>query len=382
MNKLQRNGNDSEIASAIHLEFIQNLAEFNDGNGLEDVESYHRAIFLTHYAKDLERFRQQTKIHEDRLEFLETRRQQTEDNLAGLEKLVPVSVDGEEDVQPTSLWNNWDRVMFGVSLIGILCMMIFGVLNISFNLLESGLVTFQEHPIRAYFWAALLPVGALGVKIGWDFIGNIRIRHVYVWGTLVAGMAGVIVWVLAYSSVYPTLSKTTAEHIGSLSVFDENDSGSNSLNHLTSGGAKRMDMIIVAAQSIAEICLSAVLGIYMTMIYAKHRPVRLAQNPAFTQLDEERRVLEDGVSRERSAMAEAKGNENRLENQLSVFVAYAKTLFQKEVVLRRDKSHQKRLAFNKIEEQLRSQLESLENGESSPSAHAFRTPSIEEPKTT
>lgn len=380
MNKLQRNGNDSEIASAIHLEFIQNSAQFNDGNGLEDVETYHRAIFLNHYAQDLERFRQQTKIHEDRLKFLETRLQETEAKLVGLDKLVAVSVNGEDDVRPTAPWNNWDLAMFGVSLAGILCMMIFGVLNISFNLLESGIVTFQEHPIRAYFWAALLPVGALGVKVGWDFLRSTRTRDIYLWCTLAAGVAGVMVWVFAYASVYPTLSKTTEEHIASLRVFNEQGSDPNSLNTLTFGGAKQMDMIIVAAQSIAEICLSAALGIYMTMIYIKHRPVRLAQNPAFAQLDEEHRLLEDGVSRERSAMAEAKGNEDRLDNQLSVFVAFAKTLFQKEVALHRDKSHQKRLLFGQIEEQLRSQLESLENGEPTTTESSFRAPSIADQK--
>lgn len=50
--------------------------------------------------------------------------------------------------------------------LAVISLLVFGVFNVSFNLLESGIVTFTEHPVRAYLWAALLPVGALGVKVG------------------------------------------------------------------------------------------------------------------------------------------------------------------------------------------------------------------------
>lgn len=360
MNKRPTQSGDEEIASSIHLEFIQNLVEFRDGDGLEEVEAYHRALFLNHYGKDLEHFQQRRRTHEDRLAHLEARLNDTQGKLAGMEKLLPVDVDGEPDVKPSSPWNLWDRGMFIAAFAGIVGLLVFGVLNISFNLLESGIVTFLDHPVRAYFWAALLPVGALGVKVGWDFLQDRKKCDVYLWTCLVAGLAGVLVWVAAYASVYPTLSKTTDEHIESLRVYDDGAANGDLFSGLTSGGAKRIDMIIVAAQAIAEIFLSAVLGIYMTIIYARHRPVRLAHNPAFTQLDEERLQLEDRVAMERNGLAEAKGSEERLRNQLAVFVSYAKSLFEKETAQRRDQGHQQRRLLDQLTEHIKSQLETVE----------------------
>lgn len=270
--------------------------------------------------------------------------------------------NGEPDVKPTAPWNLWDRFMFVLAGLGILALLAFGVLNISFNLLESGLVTFLENPIRSYFWAALLPIGALGVKIGWDFIQDQRRRDVYLWVCLGAGVAGVIVWLAAYATVYPTLSKSTTEHLSTLSVFDNSTAQGGILGGTTSNGAKIVDALIVASQAIAEIFLSAALGIYMTMIYARHRPVVLAGNPLFTQLDQERKDLEESVSRERLALAQARGNQARLENQLSALIAYARSLFQKESALRQDQSHQKQILLDQISDQLRTQLKTFENG--------------------
>jgi hypothetical protein len=233
-------------------------------------------------------------------------------------------------------------------VLGIVVLLAFGILNISFNLLESGLVTFLENPVRAYFWAALLPVGALAVKIGWDILQCQRKRDVYLWCCLAAGIAGVLVWVAAYAVVYPTLSKSTSEQIESLSVFDDSNKG-NPLHSLNAAGAKWIDVIIVASQAVAEIFLSAVLGMYVTMIYGRHRPVRLAGNPLFLQLEEERRALEEG-------------QESGLTHQMNALLSYAKSLYQKESALRRDQSHQKRLLLDQITEEIRTQLETVENG--------------------
>lgn len=345
------------VSPPVHLEFIQNQAGLADGDGIEAIESYHRAVFMHHHARDLERFQQEGRIHENRLAHLEIRLKEAHGKLAEMERHVPVSVDGEPDIKPNLPWNFWARTMFAAALLGIGLLLVFGVLNISFNLLESGLVTFLENPIRAYFWAALLPVGALGVKVGWDLLQNRRARAVYVWVCLLAGVAGVLVWVGAYATVYPTLSRSTAENIASLSVFDENGSESAT----TGSGVKWVDAIIVSSQAVAEMFLSAVLGIYMTMLYQKHRPVRLAENPLFTQLNEERRSLEETVAQERFALAEAKGNEDRLRNQLAAFVAYAKSMFQKEAAVRRDQDHQKRMLLDQMSEQLRRQLQKVEN---------------------
>jgi hypothetical protein len=358
------------IAPSVHLEFIQNQASVAEAKGIEEVEAYHRALFLHHHAREMEMYAQQGRIHQDRLTHLEARLKEIHSKLAGVEKLTPVSVNGEPDVKPTAPWNWWDRAMFTVAGLGILGLLVFGVLNISFNLLESGLVTFVENPIRSYFWAALLPIGALGVKVGWDFLLPGRRRDFYLWSCLAAGVVGVLVWMLAYSAVYPTLSKTTAEHLASISVFDQSPAQDGFLRGTTFAGAKVVDAIIVAAQAIAEIFLSATLGIYMTIIYGRHRPVRLASNPLFTQMDEERRSIEQEVASERLAFAEARGNQTRMENQLSALVAFARSLFHKESALRQDQSQQKRVLLDQISEQLRTQLQTFENGSTRPSLTA------------
>ena len=352
----------STITPAVHLEFIQNQAGLADEAGLEEIESYHRALFLHHHARDVERFQQEGRIHQDRLVHLDARLLETHAKLAKLEKLVPVHLDGEPDLKPSAPWNWWDRVMFISAALAVVSLLVFGILNISFNLLESGLVTFVETPVRAYFWAALLPVGALAVKVGWDLLSSPQRKEKYLWGCLGLGIAGVLVWVAAYASIYPTLSKTTDEHLESLSVFDPGNAPSSSLLGATANGAKWIDAVTVAAQAVAEIFLSAVLGMHMTALYLRHRPVRLVGNPLFAQLDEERRELEERVARERLALAEAKGNQSRLENQLAALVSYAKSMFQKETALRRDQSQQKQILLDQISDQLRHQLQSVENG--------------------
>jgi len=356
MRALAKNWQTESIAPAVHLEFIQNRATFAEGDAVEEVEAYHRALFLHHHARDLERFQQEVRIHEDQLGRFELALQEMNVRLSGVNKLIPAQLNGEPDIQPTSPWNAWDRAMFIGALAGICALLIFGVLNISFNLLESGLITFTESPMRAYFWAALLPVGALGVKIGWDFLQGQRLRDIYLWSCLTAGVAGVMVWLVAYAFVYPTLSKSTSEHIDSLSVFDQSSASSGFLAGTNAAGVKSADAVIVGGQAVAEIFLSAVLGIYMTVIYVRHRPVRLSQNPLYTQFDEERGSLAKSIATERLALAEARGNISRLENQMAALLSYAKSMFQKETAMQRDQNAQRIAVLEKISEQLRVQL--------------------------
>lgn len=350
------------ITPAVHLEFIQNQAGLPEERGLAEIEAYHRALFLHHHAREMELCQQQAKIHQDRLSHLDGQLKETCAKLTTLEKIIPVTANGEPDIKPTAPWNAWDMTMFISAALGILCLMTFGVLNISFNLLESGLITFIESPVRSYFWAALLPIGALGVKVGWDSVQSERARNRYLAFCLGAGVLGVLIWLAAYSAVYPTLSKSTTEHLQSLSVFDQPSANTGFLQSTTAGGVKVIDAIIVSSQAIAEIFLSAALGIYMTVLYGRHRPVRLAQNPLFTQLDQERHSLEGNVERERMALAEARGSQSKLENQLSALVAYARSLYQKESALRRDQGQQQRVLLDQISQQLRTQLNTLENG--------------------
>jgi hypothetical protein len=275
---------------------------------------------------------------------------------------VPVTVDGQEDVNPTAPWNAWDGLMFAVCAAGILCLITFGVWNISFNLLESGLVTFRENPWRSYLWAALLPVGALGVKVGWDSLADRRQRDRYLWTCLLVGMLGVLVWVGAYACVYPTLSKGVSEHIASLTVFDNRTPGTGALSGLNFAGAKWIDVITVAGQAMAEIFLSAVLGMYLTTLYARHRPVRLAQDPAFLQLRQERHRLEQSVARERVGLGEASGNLTRLENQLAALIAYGKSMFHREAARRQNQSEKRQVILDQLSDHLRHHLETAEPG--------------------
>ena len=350
------NANSTSIVPAVHLEFIQNELENPEATSIEQVEDYHRALFLHHHAVEWEKYRQQARTHEDCLAYLEGQLKSTDSVLSSRSKLVPVAVDGEDDTKPTSPWNAWDLLMFVLCSLGIVCLITFGIWNISFNLLESGLITFRENPIRSYLWAALLPVGALAVKLGWDFLQDRKRRDVYLWTCLLLGMLGVLVWAGAYACVYPTLSKGIDEHIATLTVFD-NASPSSSAGGLNFAGAKWIDVITVASQAIAEIFLSAVMGMYLTILYARHRPVRLALDPTFDQLTQERRNLETSIARERSSLGEANGNLVRLENQLSALIAYGRSVFHRERAQRKDQSEKRQVILDQLSEHVRNHLE-------------------------
>jgi len=356
-----KSGPDS-ITPAIHLEFIQNQLENPAASAPEEIESYHRALFLHHHALDLEKYQQLTRTHQDRLSFLEGRLKVTHLGLSQRTSLVPVTVDGQEDLKPSSPWNRWDVAMFVACCLGIVALITFGVLNISFNLLESGLITFRENPLRSYLWAALLPVGALAVKVGWDSIQERRRREQYLWTCLCLGLLGVLVWVAAYACVYPTLSKGVSEHLASLSVFDNPSPSPGTVSRLNFAGAKWIDVITVAGQAIAEIFISAVLGMYLTNLYARHRPVRLARDPAYAQLDLERRQLEENIGRERASLADAQGNLVRLENQLTALVAFGKSMFHREAARRQDQSQKRQVILDQLSEHVRSHLEAIEPG--------------------
>lgn len=356
MNRNSPAGAETALASAINLEYVRNLAQAGGTDGVEAVAEFHRALFLHQHGPALERFRQQQRIAEDQLADLESRLGETRERVVGEVPHVPVLEDGTPDTQPSAPWNAWDRTMFWTAAAAVVSLLVFGVFNVSFNLLESGIVTFTEHPIRAYLWAALLPVGALAVKVGWDSLSSRRGRDRYLWTCLGLGLLGVLVWLGAYASMYPALSMTTEERIANLSLTAPADTAG-----LTAGGVKWIDMTIVAAQALAEICLSAALGIYMTQLYARHRPVRLAVNPVFSRLDQERRSLEERVAQARLALAEAVGGATRLENQLSAYVAYARSLFQKETALQRDRGHQKRQLLDQITEQIKTRLSAADH---------------------
>lgn len=356
------------IAPAVHLDFIRNRAEFPEVSTPEEIAEYHRALFMHHRARDLERLRQEVLFQEERLGFLHGRWKEIQERLQKLDKFTPVPFEGEPDIKPSLPWNLWDRTMFVSGIVAVACLLVFGVLNISFNLLESGLVTFLQNPFRAYFWAALLPVGAFGVKIGWDLLPNSRWRSIYAWACLAVGMAGVLGWVLAYSSVYPTLSKSVTDQLETLSVFDERGTA---LSQLNPGGARIVDMFIVFSQAIAEIFLSAVLGIYLTMIYMRHRPIRFGTDPMFAQLDEERMRLERELEQARIALGGSKGQQAQLENQVVALSSYAKSIYHKESAAHRESTHQKEALLDQISQHLRTQLEAFSgngtNGTQKPS---------------
>jgi len=350
------------ITPPVHLEFIQNQLDNPGESAAAEIEQYHRALFLHHHAVEWEQSRQKARTHAERLAFLEGRLKETELRLGERPALVPVMVDGREDTTPSPHWNAWDTFMFALCALGILCLIAFGISNISFNLLESGFITFRENPIRAYLWTALLPVGALAVKVGWDSLQDRRARDLYLWFCLAAGILGVLVWVAAYASVYPSLSKGINDQIASLTVFDSPSASGAVPRGLNFAGAKWIDVITVGGQAIAEIFLSAVLGMYMTNLYARHRPVRLAPDPAAAQLHHERGKLEETIARERQGLGEANGNIVKLENQLAALLAYGKSMFHREAARRQDQTQKRQIILDQLSDHVRNHLDSLDNG--------------------
>ena len=185
-----------EPSDQVHLEFIRDQAAIADPAGGEAVEAYHRSLFLYRNAGEMERLDQQARLHEHRLRGLELRLSEIEGQLSSLPHLLanPLGPQPGEPTErpPSTPWNAWDVAMFILAGVGVVGLLVFGIFNISFNLLESGLVTFQENPVRAYFWAALLPAGALAVKVGWDCLRHPKLRGVYLWSCLVLGILGLL----------------------------------------------------------------------------------------------------------------------------------------------------------------------------------------------
>jgi membrane protein implicated in regulation of membrane protease activity len=200
-------------------------------------------------------------------------------------------------------------------------------------------------------------VGALAIKVGWDCVQEKRTRDRYLWFCLAAGILGVLVWVAAYASVYPTLSKGINDQIASLTVFDAPSTSGAVPRGISFAGAKWIDVITVAGQAVAEIFLSAVLGMYLTSLYARHRPVRLARDPASAQLDQERGKLEETIARERQGLGEANGTIARLENQLTALLAYGKSMFHREAARRQDQTQKRQIILEQLSDHVRHHLD-------------------------
>jgi len=174
---------------------------------------------------------------------------------------------------------------------------------------------------------------------------------------LCIGMVGVLMWMTAYACVYPTLSKGIDEQIAGLTVFDNHSHPGSTTQGVNFAGAKWVDVVTVAGQATAEIFLSAVIGMYLTSLYSRHRPVRLAYDPAFAQLDQERRSIEESIARERSALGEATGNLVRLENQLAALIAYGKSMFHKETAKRQNQAEKRQIILDQLSDHLRNHLD-------------------------
>src|ERR1700744_5096898 len=112
---------EAAITPPVHLEFIQNQLE-NPGQtaaAAQEIEEYHRALFLHHHAVEWEQARQKARTHAERLAFLEGRLKDAELTLGQRPAFVPVMVDGREDAAPTPPWNGWEIAMFIVCALAI-----------------------------------------------------------------------------------------------------------------------------------------------------------------------------------------------------------------------------------------------------------------------
>ena len=358
----------------IHLEYIRHLADISDDNGEEQITKYHQAMFTHKHGAELEQLAHQVKHSETRLDGLEPEWRRVTEKVNEIDPILPNQGNATKSEEPPQLWNHWDRWMFVMAGIGVVCLVVFGVLNISFNLIESGLVLFGDHPYRAYFWAALLPVGALGIKIGWDLITSRSFKSIYVWCCLVTGFLGVLIWLLSYASIYPSLSMSTAEQLESIQLFTDQETADLTVPF---GNVKWVDMALVVSQAIAELFLSALLGIYMTIIYQKHRTIKPSIHPEYLHWDGERLKLERSVFDERKTLATARGRMKELDSQLAVYLAFAKSVYQRELALsQNDSSRKERLLTDlasEVMERLQSITESREINhliEDSPGEHA------------
>jgi hypothetical protein len=88
----------------------------------------------------------------------------------------------------------------------------------------------------------------------------------------------------------------------------------------------------------------------------------LAHDPAFVQLSQERKSLEESIARERLALGEATGNLVRLENQLSALIAYGASVFHRETARRQDQAEKKQVILDQLSAHLRTHLETVEPG--------------------
>ncbi len=159
--------------------------------------------------------------------------------------------------------------------------------------------------------------------------------------------------------VYPTLSKGINDQIASLTVFDSPSASGAAPHGFNFAGAKWIDVFTVSGQAVAEIFLSAVLGMYMTNLYARHRPVRLARDPATAQLEQERSRLEESIARERTGLGDANGSIAKLENQLAALLAYGKSMFHREAARRQDQTEKRQVILEQLSDHVRNHLDSV-----------------------
>ena len=346
----------SDHQTPIHLEYIRHLADISEDNGEEQITNYHRAMFTNKHGAELEQLAHQIKHSETRLDGLEPEWRRATEKLNAIDPLFPNNGSAAKTEESPQPWNHWDRWMFVMAGIGVVCLVVFGVLNISFNLIESGLVLFGDHPYRAYFWAALLPVGALGIKIGWDLITSRSFKSIYVWCCLGTGFLGVLVWLQSYASIYPSLSMSTAEQLESIHLLTDQETADPKVPF---GKVKWVDMILVVSQAIAELFLSALLGIYMTIIYQKHRTIKPSIHPEYLYWDGERLKLERSVFDERKTLATARGRMKELDSQLAVYLAYAKSVYQRELVLSQNHCFRKERLLTELTSDVMERLQSI-----------------------
>src|SRR2546430_14359894 len=99
--------NAEGIVPAVHLEFIQNQLENPHDSGSQEIEQYHRALFLHHHAVEWEKHRQEAKVHEDRLLFLEGQLKNTDAALNEHKRLGPGVFSGEEGTKASPPGNGW-----------------------------------------------------------------------------------------------------------------------------------------------------------------------------------------------------------------------------------------------------------------------------------
>lgn len=104
---------------------------------------------------------------------------------------------------PFAQWDLKDRLVFVLSLMGLLFLLPAASFNVFSAVMAQGIPTFLDHPWLGVGVAFLLPSGSLAIHSLGDLLHNDRARHRYMLGTLSITAVVLVAWVILFSINFP-----------------------------------------------------------------------------------------------------------------------------------------------------------------------------------